>query len=140
MVAMYPKETPFPVYCLPCYRGDSWDPMSYGKPYDFTKSFFTQFKELKTKTPRAALVRQGDIAGSEYCNRASFNKNCYLIIRANYSEDCLYSYNLWNSRDSADCFNVHKSELTYQSIDSFECYNVKFCQESRLCRNSYFLF
>lgn len=140
IVSMYSKDTPFPVYCLPCYRSDNWDPMSFGRAYDFTRPFFAQFYEMKMQTPRAALVRQGDIAGSEYCNRASFNKNCYLIVRANYNEDSLYSYNLWNSRDCADCFNVHKSELTYQSLDSFECYNTKYCQECRLCRNSYFLF
>ena len=140
IVSMYPKDTPFPVYCLPCYRSDNWDAMSYGRAYDFTKPFLAQFYEMKLQVPRAALVRQGDITGSEYCTRASYNRDCYLIIRANYCEDSLYSYNLWGSRDSVDCYNVHKSELAYECIDCYECYNTRFCQECRLCRDSLFLF
>ncbi len=140
MISMYPSGTIFPVYCLPCYRGDRWDPISYAREYDFSRPFFSQYKELKSHVPRASLVRQGDIAGSEYCNRASYNKDCYLIIRANYNEHSLYSYNLWDSRDCVDCFNVHKSELTYDSIDSIDCYRVQYCQECRLCRDSIFLF
>ncbi|MGC9603320.1 MAG: hypothetical protein ABSF47_02520 [Minisyncoccia bacterium] len=140
MIAMYPPNTKFPVYCLPCYRSDNWDPLSYGREYNFDQPFFEQFKELKSHVPRASLVRQGDIAGSEYCNRASYNKDCYLIIRANYNENSLYSYNLWESRDSMDCFNVHKSELAYNCIDSIDCYHVQYCQECRLCRDSILLF
>jgi hypothetical protein len=137
---MYPPGTKFPVYCLECYRGDKWDPLSYGREYDFNHPFFSQYKELKSHVPRAALVQQGELIGNEYCNRASYNKNCYMLIRANYNEDSRYSYNLWDSRDSADCFNVHKSELAYGCIDSIDCYHVEHCQECRLCRNSKFLF
>src|SRR3989344_768359 len=55
MIAMYPPGTPFPVYCLDCYRGDKWDPFSFGKPYDFNRPFFEQFKELKLRVPRAQI-------------------------------------------------------------------------------------
>ncbi len=140
MIAMYPAKTPFPVYCLNCYRGDKWDPFAYGKPYDFSKPFFEQYRELKLRVPRASIVQQGEALGSEYCNRASYNKNCYLIVRANYNEDCRYSYNISESRDCTDCFNVDKSELAYQCLDCIECYRVQYCQECRQCRNSYFLF
>jgi len=140
MISMYPQGTPFPVYCLDCYRSDKWDPLSFGKTYEFNKSFFEQFAELKLKVPRAQIVQQGESLGSEYCNRASYNKNCYQIVRANYNEDCFYSYLISESKDCMDCFNVDKSELAYEGIDLFECYNVQYSQESRQCRNSYFLF
>ncbi|MEW6617071.1 MAG: hypothetical protein AB1333_01475 [Patescibacteria group bacterium] len=140
MIAMYPPGTSFPLYCLECYRSDKWDPISYGREYNFDKPFFEQFKEMKMRVPRASLIRQGDIVGSEYCNRASYNKDCYLLIRANYNENSRYSYLLWNSRDCADCFNADKSELAYQSIDINDCYNVQYCQECKQCRDSYFLF
>lgn len=140
IISSYPQKTIFPVYCFDCYRGDNWDPFSYGKDYDFSKPFFTQFRELKNKVPRAERVVQGDPTGNAYCNRASYNKNCYLIVRANYNENSFYSYNLWDSRDSADCFNVHKSELAYECIDVVDCYNVQYLQECRQCRDSFFLF
>ena len=140
MISMYPPGTSFPVYCLPCYRSDNWDPTSYALECDFSKPFFEQFKELKFSIPRASIVQQGDANGSEYCNRASYNKNCYMLVRANFNESSRNSYNLWDSRDSADCFNVHKSELAYQCIDVADSYDVRYCQESRQCRESYFLF
>lgn len=140
MIAMYPPKTPFPVYCLDCYRGDKWDPFSFGKPYDFNRPFFEQFQELKLLIPRAQIVQQGETLGSEYCNRASHNKNCYLIIRANYNEDCRYSFGLTESQDCVDCFDVDKSQLAYQGIELLGCYRVQYCQECRQCRDSYFLF
>ncbi len=140
IVAMYPSGTPFPVYCFDCYRGDKWDPLSYGTPYDFNRPFFEQFKELKLKVPRAERVQQGDAMGSEYCNRASYNKNCYQVVRANYNEDSFYSYTLSESQDCMDCFNVDKSQLAYECIDCIGCYQVQYCREARQCRNSYFLF
>lgn len=140
MISMYPPGTEFPVYCMSCYRSDNWNPLSYGQEYDFEKPFFEQFKKLKNVVPRAALVRQGEIKGSEYCNRASYNKDCYLLIRANYNENCRYSYTLWESRDVADCFNVHKSELVFEGIDLLDCYNIQYSQECKQCRDSYFLF
>jgi len=140
IISMYPEGTVFPVYCFECYRGDKWDPVSYGKDYDFSKPFFEQFRELKNKVPRAERVVQGDLAGNNYCNRASYNKNSYLLIRANYNENSFYSYNLWDCRDSADCLNAHRMELGYECIDSSDCYNVQYAQECRQCRDSYFLF
>lgn len=140
IISAYPQGTAFPVYCLDCYRGDSWDAFSYGKDYDFSKTFFEQFWDLKNKVPRAERVIQGDPAGNNYCNRASYNKNCYLLVRANYNENSFYSFNLWDSHDSADCYNVHRSELAYECIDSLDCYHIQYSQECRQCRDSYFLF
>ncbi len=140
IIAMYPEGTEFPVYCLECYRGDGWDPLSYGKDYDFSKPFFGQFRELKKKVPRAERVMQGDPEGNLYCNRASYNKNSYLLVRANYNENARYSYNLWECKDSMDCYNVHKSELAYDCIDTVDSYNVQHVQECRQCRDSMFLF
>jgi len=140
IISMYPEKTIFQVYCFKCYRGDNWDSLSYGKDYDFSKPFFEQFHKLKNKVPRAERVQQGESFGSFYCNRASNNKNCYLIVRASGNENASYSYNIWDSRDSTDCLDVHKSELTYGCVDSVDCYNVKYLQECRQCRDSIFLF
>ncbi len=140
IISTHDTGSEYPVYCLDCYRSDNWDPISYGKDYDFSKPFFQQFRELKARVPRAERTIQGDQAGNEFCNRASYNKGCYLIIRANYNENSSYSYNLWESRDCMDCFNVHQSELVFGSIDAFECYGSKYLQECRQCRDSFFLF
>jgi hypothetical protein len=46
ILSMYSPDKPFTVYCRECWYGDGWDPMQYGRAYDFTKPFFTQFREL----------------------------------------------------------------------------------------------
>lgn len=40
IIAMYPKGTPFPVYCLECFNSDKWDPMNFGVEFDAKNSFF----------------------------------------------------------------------------------------------------
>jgi len=140
IISMYPQGTIFPVYCFDCYRGDAWDPLNYGQNYDFSKPFLEQFRDLKNKVPRAERVVQGDLVGNNYCNRASYNKNCYQIVRANYNENSFYSYNLWDSHDCADCYHVQRSELAYECVDSLDSYNIQYSQECRQCRDSFFLF
>ncbi|MCX6723092.1 MAG: hypothetical protein NT094_03415 [Candidatus Staskawiczbacteria bacterium] len=46
IVSMYSSDKPFPVYCHDCWWSDKWSPFSYGRDYDWNKSFFEQFKEL----------------------------------------------------------------------------------------------
>jgi hypothetical protein len=41
----------FPIYCNNCWWGDKWDGIEYGRDYDFSKSFFQQFKELMEVVP-----------------------------------------------------------------------------------------
>ncbi len=139
-IAIYDKDTPFPVYCIDCWRSDKWDPTSYGQEYDFKKPFFEQLAELKNKVPRAALIQQGDMTGSEYTNRASNNKNCYLLFRANFNENLLYSHTINDAKDSSDCLALQQSELCYECIDCSKCYNLQYSQECRECRDSMFLY
>ena len=48
---MYPEKTPFPVYCRSCWYSDGWDSLQYGRSYDFTKPFFSQFQSLQQLFP-----------------------------------------------------------------------------------------
>lgn len=110
IITMYHPSSPFPVYCRSCWWGDDWNPLSFGRAYDFSRPFFEQFRELKNKVPRCNLVQEGVMKGSEYCNRATNNKNCYLCFRSTNNEDCMYSHPIVDSRDCVDCYNIQKSE------------------------------
>ena len=128
-ISIYDKDTPFPVYCIDCWRSDKWDPTSYGQEYDFKKPFFEQLAELKNKVPRVALIQQGDMTGSEYTNRASNNNNCYLLFRGNFNENLLYSQTINDAKDSSDCLALQQSELCYECIDCSKCYNLQYSHE-----------
>ncbi|MEK7212222.1 MAG: hypothetical protein AAB686_00915, partial [Patescibacteria group bacterium] len=139
-ISIYPKDVPFPVYCMECWRSDKWDATEYGRDYDFSRLFFEQLAGLRKVVPRIALLQQGNMAGSEYANRSSNCKDCYLVFRTNFSEGCLYSHPANNSKDCMDCLNAQKCELAYNCIDCVNCYNVQYCQESKNCNNSAFLY
>jgi len=136
---MFPQDSPHTVYCYSCWWSDKWDAESFGRDYNFKKSFFEQFEELHLKVPRMGIVQQHVNINSEYANRASDNKNCYLIFAAADNENCSYGTSLWNSKDSMDCYSLHFSELCYECIDCHNCSHLLYSQECSSCTSSAFL-
>lgn len=135
-ILMFPPESPYNVYCYPCWWSDQWDPMQYGQDYDFKKPFFAQFKELFSKVPRMGIIHQRVNVNSEYTNRASDNKNCYLIFAAADNENCSYGTSYWGAKDSMDCYNIHSCELCFECIDCYGCNHLSYSQECNGCVNS----
>lgn len=142
IICVYPKKIDFQVYCATCWWGDFWDPMSYGMEYDFSKSFFFQFKELQNRVPRpyANNTSSGTMLNSEYTNCAGEMKNCYLVYGALRDEDCAYAHYLNDSRYCFDILYGFKSEYCYECFDIESCYNVRYSQSCVQCRDAYFLF
>jgi len=139
-LTMYAPGSIFPVYCQDCWWSDKWDPLSYGKEYDFSKPFFVQYRELLEGTPRLALSNSKSI-NSEYCNYTSNNKNCYLCFSTGGSEDCLYTGP--NCIGNKSCINVAmtgNSEQCHSVVDCGKCYGLYYAQNSENCLNSAFLF
>jgi len=140
MVSIYNPSYPGPVYCQPCWWSDKWDALSYGLDFDFSKTFFEQFKEFRFKVPRVTLTNVNSI-NSDYSNQAGNNKNCYMVVATNSSEDCMYGN--WNqeSKNCVDCWAMRKSEIMYESLNaraSYKCFFVDFCIESNdlyFCRD-----
>ena len=61
----YPSESPVRIYDRDYWLSDAWDPLSYGKDYDFSKSFFEQFRELLKSVPLMA-ISAGEHVNSDY--------------------------------------------------------------------------
>ena len=49
LLAIYNKERPYVVYCRDCWLGDKWDPIDYGREYDFSIPFLANFAHCKAK-------------------------------------------------------------------------------------------
>lgn len=96
------EEKPYPVYSIDAWWSDKWDPPSYGRNFDFNRTFFEQFFELRNQVPRLTLQQQQPMWNSEYCNCASQNKNCYLCFSTNHCEDCYYGSWINFSKDCVD--------------------------------------
>ena len=87
VVSSYSSEVMAPIYNQKDWWSDIWDPLAYGKDYDFTKPFFEQFKALARKIPWPALLNWNSV-NSDYCSYTTDNKNCYLVFGGDYNEDC----------------------------------------------------
>lgn len=139
IVSMYPADTPFPVYCTECWWSDTNDPLAFGRPVDFGRSFITQIKELQSVVPRLALNVINN-QNSDFVNLSGSNKNCYLIFAAEFNEDCLYGYQVIKSTGCMDTCDCTESELCYEVIDVDKCHSLSYAQNCTNCSSSAFLF
>jgi hypothetical protein len=132
MVSLFSPESKYTVYCQQCWWSDKWNPMEYGRDFDFNRPFFEQFAEMMKNIPMCNLQNAfHGLENSEYVNYTSDAKNCYLVFATNYLEDCMYSSYIWESKDVLDCSYSTKLELCYQCIDCDNLYNCKFLQNSK---------
>lgn len=138
IIAMYPQEAPFPVYCQECWWSDKWNPLGYGQEYDFSKPFFEQFASLMQKVPRFGLFCKRCI-NSDYINIAGDSKNCYLVFGCVRNEDCYYGKIVWNSKNVFDGLYSYNCEFCYEVIDCVNCSNLLYSRECVGCRDSAFL-
>lgn len=138
LVTIFSEDNPSPIFCHDCWWGDNWDAMDYGMNYDFSNSFFTQFKKLLQSVPLLNLWSFANI-NSEYSNYTGYSKNSYLS-NAVHCEDVYYSRSIESSRNCIDCYIVNGSELCYECLNCQRCFNSQYLTDSRECINSYFLF
>ncbi len=131
IISMYAPENAQNVYDQEVFWSDAWDPLAYGRDFDFQKSFFAQFADLFSATPRINLINK-EHQNSEYCNFCMRNKNCYLLFTSGECEDSFYLNRSWTSRNCCDCSNLKDGELCYEIIDSDHCYH---CQYLTNCAN-----
>ncbi|QQR54685.1 hypothetical protein IPG41_05870 [Candidatus Peregrinibacteria bacterium] len=141
LISNISPEKPYKVYDQKEWWGDRWDPLSYGKDFDFNRPFFEQFDELLRQVPLPHVVSASDIVEMNcvYTNYAGNNKNCYLVFDSDFNEDCLYGNVIKHSRSCVDCSYVLQSELLYQCVDCQNCYNLKYSQDCTNCFDSAFL-
>ena len=139
MIAIYPDDTPFPVYHPQEWWGDTWDGLDYGREFSFERPFFEQWGDLMMQVPRIGV----DIVNCEncdYCNYCGDNKNCYLDIAGEGNEDCCYNLFTKYSKDCLDNTFVYSSELSYGSINCYDCFNVSFGYYLENCSDCLFSF
>ena len=140
LISMYSDKDTAPVYCHDCWYGDKWNPLSYGKEYDFSKPFFTQLKELFNTTPRFFAYHLGNLVRSDFTNYSVDNKDCYLTFAALGNEDVKYSESIDKSKNSLDCYLVQKVENCSYNIDCEANYNTHYAIKSRNCIDSCFIY
>ncbi|HLD32658.1 MAG TPA: hypothetical protein VJB10_03660 [Candidatus Peribacteraceae bacterium] len=138
IVSMYAPDSPYTIYKQDIWWSDQWDPLTYGKEYDFNRPFFEQFKELSLQSPHSALTNINP-DNSEYCNMCEGNRNCYLTIGGDFNEDCLYGNFNMHNRDVVDCDTSNDNEACFFILNSFDCYGCRFTFDSKNCSDCSFV-
>jgi hypothetical protein len=138
-IMVFAPDNPHAAYCKECWWSDNWDAKTYGREYDFSRPFFEQFRDLYRVVPRVGIIQQGQNPGSEYANRVTDARNCYLLYGSTRPEFCRYGVFVNDSKECLDCYNIAKSEQCYECLDCVQCYNLLYSQECTECSNSQYL-
>lgn len=139
LISKYPPEAPLKVYDNEYWWSDAWDPLRYGREYDFSRSFFEQFKELFQEVPARNLDVTSSV-GCDYCSSTVNCKNCYLVSLGYMAEDCLYSYLPALSRRCVDSWSSIACDTLYECFGCSRSFNVLFGIHCSDCMDSRFLY
>ncbi|MBI4133203.1 hypothetical protein HY478_01165, partial [Candidatus Uhrbacteria bacterium] len=146
--SMYPQQVVVKVYELDYWNSDAWDPLTYGRDYDFSRPFFEQFKELLYEVPWPAKSELR-MVNSPYSNNAGGFKNCYLCFNGDDFENSAYVITGYLARESFDLFEARHTELSYEgymidesfkvfySVNCEECHEVWFSRNMVGCQNCF---
>lgn len=129
IISNFSEDKPNKIYCYDCWWSDKWDPMSYGRDFDFNKKFFEQIKDLISDVPMwsATVV---DCDNCDYSNHNWSCKNSYLAFDMGKCENIFYSRTMYDSRDCFDCLHCHANcEMCYECINAVTCYNCQYCYD-----------
>ena len=133
----YPEEANIKIYDHDYWWSDKWNPMDYGMEVDFERPFLEQLKELNDSIPWPSRSIRG-MVNSDYCNQASYLKNCYLCFNCNNEENCQYCVGSGYAKDSVDCDLSLKPQLCYENFECNSTFQCFYCSEVKNCRNLWF--
>lgn len=138
-ISLFAPGSAYKVYHPDAWYSDKWNPMDFGRSFDFSRPFFEQFHELMKDVPRLG-INIVNCENSYYCNFCSDNKDCYLDIAGEANRDCYFNLFVKYSVNVVDCTFVYNSELCYECINCYDCYNVQNSMYLENCSDCYFCF
>ena len=65
IISIYRPDAPFSVYEQEYWKSDAFDAKDYGRDFDFSRSFFEQYEELRREVPHLAMVNSNSVNRSE---------------------------------------------------------------------------
>ncbi|MBU0705595.1 hypothetical protein KJ657_05520 [Patescibacteria group bacterium] len=139
IVSVISPDKPFKVYNVSDWFSDKWDPMEYGRDFDFNRPFFEQINELIQAVPHIALSLMGDNINSDFTNDNYKLKNCYLVFDGERAEDTYYGETFFDLRNCMEFLFLYQSELCYECTGCNNCFNLKYSSFCTSSSDSWFL-
>ncbi len=129
--------SPYKVYMQEEWNDDNFDPLAYGRDFDFSKPFFEQFANLSKDVPHMAVVTISN-ENSDYTTGTGYCKNCYLINSSEYCQDCFYGKLYQNCTDVSDSAYMYTCELCYGCFSLHDCTRCTYVSFSKNCHECLF--
>ena len=121
IISIYSPDKPYTVYHQDYWWSDSWNPMKYGREFDFARSAFEQFWELMKEVPRLGLFVEKTVENGEYSNDTWHSKDIYFTFNG-WSGECLYYCDaFFNTKNCVDCDWIIQWENSYFS---YKCTSI----------------
>ena len=137
VISIYREDVQFPVYKQEYWKSDAWDATEYSRDFDFSRSFFEQYEELRRVVPHLAMVNSSSV-NSEYTNQSQENKDCYMLFTSGSNEKCMYGSWCQNCNFLGDCYMAGKSEFCYECINIKKCSRCAWAYDCSDCVDVYF--
>ncbi len=139
MLSIFSAEKPFPVYSIAEWWSDTWDAVSYGRPFDFSKPFFPQFEDLHNVVPKIANFNEESENTDYSTNVGRETKNVYYCLRVYRSQDIYYSEMITGyNNDLVDCLNCQRSGELWECVQCIDCHLSSFLHRCYGTRDSHF--
>lgn len=138
IVAVFPAEAAFPVYCTECWWSDKWDPAAFAQDIDWSRPFFEQFGRLLRRVPKAAALQLNN-ENCEYNALIAYSKNTYMSPGCYCVEDCYYVRKSQYCKDSINSNALDHCELVAASTNCRNCYHSHHLINCRNCVDSSYL-
>lgn len=139
IITIYSPDKQYTIYCRECWWSDKWDPLSFGKDFDFKRPFFEQYQELLKIVPKAAIIMY-NCENCDFTNYQNDARNCYLTFGSGVMEDCSYCNWCYHAKNIVDCSFCTKAELDYMNVDCFQTYHCEYCQDCKVINDCSYCF
>jgi hypothetical protein len=139
IISIFSFDSGIKVYDRNVWWSDEWDPMDYGKDYDFNKPFFEQWKNLFYKIPHPSVFNTQTV-NSDFSSYTGNMKNAYLVSASWGGENIYYCSREHFCKDTMDVFATFNSELCYECIETIKSSRLLFSQNCEGCVDSAFLY
>jgi hypothetical protein len=139
IITVIPESAPFPIYERSEFVSDAWDPLTYGKDYDSSRSFMEQLVGLQSKVPHPHQVGVKNL-NCDWADDVWESKNAYLTRSILNNEFVTYGYRLVNCKNCIDVTYSFDLDRCYDCLNCFKSYNLNYSFNSRDCIDSYFLY
>lgn len=126
IISIYSPDKPFKVYHQDEWWSDHWDPMDYGKDFDFGRGFFEQFDALIKEVPIISAQNKNSL-NCDYSNGCIGSKDCYLSNTTHNSEDIHYSSWILRSNNCIDCLRSTDINNSYNAVNCHSSDNLFCC-------------